>query len=339
MTLYQHGILNVSPIDGFHAFDCPHCLSLVKSSISVTVSLSIISHFTVLSNHYRRKSCITQHTHNESHSAQIALKRLNSIPSTPTSSSSPLSNSSHSELFTPPPISSNSANDSHSNLSNTILPCNPVYGPAPPLPCHGLPFHWEITHDANMQVTLPWLRTLHGKQDELPYTLNILDDQAYARSPNCTHFVEDTGDSCALCASLRPAVDDLGKTIQHYQPHTRRSLKNVHQLSQTIDDRAKELEHWKLKSLNDGRSISNKLNTISNHSVLLMAMSQMDVPWLQCLLQAQIKNGVGVNTIICCVEEAIEQGYKPCGYSDDAYDLVLLIYRIGGANLLYALNQ
>ena len=68
-------------------------------------------------------------------------------------------------------------------------------------------------------------------------------------------------------------------------------------------------------------------------------MSQTDVPWFQHLLQVQIKNGAGVNTIICHVEEAIEQGYKPRGYSNDAYDLALLIYCIGGANLLYALNQ
>ena len=61
--------------------------------------------------------------------------------------------------------------------------------------------------------------------------------------------------------------------------------------------------------------------------------------WLQHLLQVQIKNGAGINTIVCRVEEAIKQGYKPRGYSNDAYDLALLIYRIGGANLLYALNQ
>jgi len=70
-----------------------------------------------------------------------------------------------------------------------------------------------------------------------------------------------------------------------------------------------------------------------------MAISQMDVPWLQQILQIQIKNGAGINTIIRRIEEALEKGYKPHGYSNDAYDLALLIYRIGGANLLYALNQ
>lgn len=92
MTLYHHGIITVSPIDGFHAFNCPHCLALVKTSISVTISLSANGHFTVLSNHYRRKSCIARHARNESHSAQTALGwlNLNSVPSTPTGSTSSL---------------------------------------------------------------------------------------------------------------------------------------------------------------------------------------------------------------------------------------------------------
>ena len=70
-----------------------------------------------------------------------------------------------------------------------------------------------------------------------------------------------------------------------------------------------------------------------------MVISQTDVPWLQRLLQVQLRNGAGINMIIHHIEEAIEQGYKPRGYSNDAYDLALLIYQIGGANLLYAINQ
>ena len=70
-----------------------------------------------------------------------------------------------------------------------------------------------------------------------------------------------------------------------------------------------------------------------------MVISQIDIPWLQRILQVQIKNGAGINTIIRRIEEALEKGYKPRGYSNDAYNLALLIYHIGGANLLYALNQ
>ncbi|KIJ57601.1 hypothetical protein HYDPIDRAFT_171623, partial [Hydnomerulius pinastri MD-312] len=103
--------------------------------------------------------------------------------------------------------------------------------------------------------------------------------------------------------------------------------------------------HWRIpagtnmQSLNDGRTIARKLTTIDSHSALLMAVSQSDIPWLRHLLQTLLKNGASVNAILRRIEEALEHGYKPRGYSNEAYDLALLVYRIGGANLLYALNQ
>ncbi|KAG9309942.1 hypothetical protein JVU11DRAFT_9974 [Chiua virens] len=339
MTLYHHSILTVSPIDGFHAFLCPHCHIFIKSSISISFSLLVAGHFTVLSNHYRHKSCTAQHARNEGSNTQLILRQqcLNSAPDSSTSASCPSPSSSFSESESsnsPVSVTSSSTisdSGSHSNPTVYIPPLHP--------PCHGLPFQWDLAPNSNIQVSLPWLRTLHGRPDELPYTFNILDGQAYARSLDCTRFVLDTSNSCPACVALGPALDELGKLIPLYQPRTRRSLKNVLQLSQMVDEHSKELERWKLKSLNDARSISNKLSTINSHSALLMAISQTDVPWLQRILQIQIKNGAGINTIIRRIEEALEKGYKPRGYSNDAYDLVLLVYRIGGANLLYALNR
>ena len=134
-------------------------------------------------------------------------------------------------------------NDLHSNFSNPILPCGPVYDHAFPPPFYGHPILWDIVCDTNIQVSLLWLHTLCGKQDELPYTLNILDNQAYVCSPICTRFVEDTNDSCSPCAALGPSVAELGKTILHYQPCTRWSLKNIRQQFQAISEHTKELEY------------------------------------------------------------------------------------------------
>ena len=96
MTLYQHGILSVSPIDEFHAFLCPHCLIFIKSSISVSLSLSTSGHFTVLSNHYRHKSCTTHHACNQRTLSQGLLKQLDST------SNSPISTPPDSSLSLPP---------------------------------------------------------------------------------------------------------------------------------------------------------------------------------------------------------------------------------------------
>jgi hypothetical protein len=70
-----------------------------------------------------------------------------------------------------------------------------------------------------------------------------------------------------------------------------------------------------------------------------MALSQADMPWLQQLLHTALKNGSSINAIIWMIEDALERGYHPRGHSAQSNDLALLIYRLGGTNLLYALNQ
>ena len=70
-----------------------------------------------------------------------------------------------------------------------------------------------------------------------------------------------------------------------------------------------------------------------------MALSQNDAPWLWHILQTLHKNGASIRTILCRIEEAVANGYKPRGYDQDESDLALLIYHVGGANLLTALGQ
>ncbi|KAG2339231.1 hypothetical protein BDR05DRAFT_977793 [Suillus weaverae] len=69
-----------------------------------------------------------------------------------------------------------------------------------------------------------------------------------------------------------------------------------------------------------------------------MALAQSDIPWLKHLLQTLICNGASIHTIPRKIEEALECGYCPRGHSSKAYDLALLISRIGGGSLLFALG-
>ncbi|KIJ12686.1 hypothetical protein PAXINDRAFT_27969, partial [Paxillus involutus ATCC 200175] len=94
-----------------------------------------------------------------------------------------------------------------------------------------------------------------------------------------------------------------------------------------------------LQSLNDTQKITRAIGKIEDHSALVMALSQADMPWLQQLLHTALKNGSSINAIIWMIEDALERGYRPRGHSAQSNDLALLIYRLGGTNLLYALNQ
>ncbi|KIJ59298.1 hypothetical protein HYDPIDRAFT_60297, partial [Hydnomerulius pinastri MD-312] len=91
--------------------------------------------------------------------------------------------------------------------------------------------------------------------------------------------------------------------------------------------------------LSDSRKIKRMLSQLEDHSSLVMAMSQADIPWLRQMLQTALKNGASVCAILRMIEDALERGYKPRGHSKESVDLAMLVYRLGGGNLLYALNQ
>ncbi|KIK92906.1 hypothetical protein PAXRUDRAFT_146279, partial [Paxillus rubicundulus Ve08.2h10] len=94
-----------------------------------------------------------------------------------------------------------------------------------------------------------------------------------------------------------------------------------------------------LQTLNDTCKIKHSIGKLEDHSTLVMALSQVDIAWLQQLLHTALKNGASVRSIIHLIEDALEGGYRPRGHSAEVNDLALLIYCLGGSNLLYALNQ
>ena len=178
---------------------CSNIINL--SSISVTVSLSISGHFTILSNHYRSKSCTIQYIRNIKDSVYIALRHLDTLPSMLMSTLSQAESTNSLTLFPNAryfficalhSLSNGciqSINDSQLESCNDLFSYGPVYPSPLSSLCYSLLFKWQIPGNTNMQVSLPWMCTLCGKQDEFPYTLNILDNQAYACSSICTHYI------------------------------------------------------------------------------------------------------------------------------------------------------
>lgn len=113
--------------------------------------------------------------------------------------------------------------------------------------CPGLLFQWHVPEKMNIQMNIPWARTLSGASDELPFMINLVDGLCYARSPACIRVTHFNGSCCLPCAGLTVRVSELGTTIMTYKSRTRRSLLNVVQLHQVLDDRNSELNKWKFK--------------------------------------------------------------------------------------------
>lgn len=70
-----------------------------------------------------------------------------------------------------------------------------------------------------------------------------------------------------------------------------------------------------------------------------MAVATGDIPRLQQLIRQGLKEGAGISAIINKIEHALDSVYHARGYEKMDYDIALLVLRLGGRKLLYALNR
>ncbi|KAG1796095.1 hypothetical protein EV424DRAFT_1334292, partial [Suillus variegatus] len=64
-----------------------------------------------------------------------------------------------------------------------------------------------------------------------------------------------------------------------------------------------------------------------------------DIPRLQQIINVALCNGASVRQVVNKLEDALEGVYHPRGYDASDLDIAMLIYRLGGHQLLFALNQ
>ncbi|KAG1837066.1 hypothetical protein C8R48DRAFT_623007 [Suillus tomentosus] len=69
-----------------------------------------------------------------------------------------------------------------------------------------------------------------------------------------------------------------------------------------------------------------------------MVISENDVPHLRQIIKIALDNGASVHKVINSLEDAIEGVYRPRGYGSSDINIATLVYRLGGRQLLYALN-
>lgn len=70
-----------------------------------------------------------------------------------------------------------------------------------------------------------------------------------------------------------------------------------------------------------------------------MAAASNDIPRLQQLIRQAVRDKAGIASIIHKVELSIEGAYHVCGYNEKSLDVALLVLRMGGRQLLYAMSR
>ncbi|KAI0067932.1 hypothetical protein BV25DRAFT_1911795 [Artomyces pyxidatus] len=125
----------------------------------------------------------------------------------------------------------------------------------------------------------------------------------------------------------------------HAEPHTNHKYLTHEQLDQLVDDRDERLNKWKLKALNLARRVASVMRKLDDHRRFLMAVATGDVPRLQQLVKQGLKNHASIPAIIHKIEEACSGVYNARGYNATDFDMALMVLRLGGRKLLYALNH
>ncbi|KIJ12467.1 hypothetical protein PAXINDRAFT_14668 [Paxillus involutus ATCC 200175] len=228
----------------------------------------------------------------------------------------------------------------HSEISSPASVLAPVHARAL-FSCPGLVIdetNWPVSPDLPVEIHFPWLRRREGV-DKLTFAVELFDGVLAARAFDCEKRACQDGTSCIPCSSLLPKVEAVAVNATEHKAHTRKGLLTPSQLLEDNHRLIEQINGLKLQSLNDVRKIKRALGKLEDHSTLVMALAEADVPWLRKLLHTALKNGASIRAIVRLIEDALEAGYRPRGHSTEANDLALLIYRLGGANLLYALNQ
>ncbi|KIK36882.1 hypothetical protein CY34DRAFT_26209 [Suillus luteus UH-Slu-Lm8-n1] len=70
-----------------------------------------------------------------------------------------------------------------------------------------------------------------------------------------------------------------------------------------------------------------------------MAISEKDIPRIHQIIDVALRHGSSVREIVNKLEDALEGAYSPRGYDANDLDIATLIFRLGGRQLLFAMNQ
>ncbi|KIK44260.1 hypothetical protein CY34DRAFT_23175 [Suillus luteus UH-Slu-Lm8-n1] len=184
----------------------------------------------------------------------------------------------------------------------------------------------------------PW-ESYHDGPNALPFTVDITNpSEPRARSKHC-HSDTFEGSPCCECAIVHKHISRLVEIARDPKAHTNYKYLGLAHMQDIAKMYAAQVKELKLQACNDSRKHMTSLTQLDDYNRLLMAISENDVPRLQQVIKIALDNGASVREVVNKLEDAIEGVYRPRGYGSSDIDIATLVYRLGGRQLLYALNH
>ncbi|KAK6971541.1 hypothetical protein R3P38DRAFT_3413219 [Favolaschia claudopus] len=138
---------------------------------------------------------------------------------------------------------------------------------------------------------------------------------------------------------FRARLGDLAAIARDAKPGTNLKYLGHDQLRQQLLERNEELNKVKLQTLTLGRRLASFARKLDDFDRLLVAIAENDVPRIHTIIETARRNGASVRTIVNIITEAAAGLRHTKGFTAFEKDLGILIYRLGGRSLLYAMNH
>ena len=196
--------------------------------------------------------------------------------------------------------------------------------------CHGL----QLNFDDNHTPAFSYPSQIHGAKS-VPWTTLYSNNRILIQSDDCKRNVPsgDKSDACLPCRNLlKHAViqgiierDKLGA-----RENTPYQWLSYNHLAQLLHRKNEQLNDLKLIRLNLERSLLRRARSLSDFKRFVFAVSCGNIPRLHSLVATAQKRGSSIRRILELIDLAVQQVYKPKGYSETDFQRQFLFLKLGG---------
>jgi hypothetical protein len=198
-------------------------------------------------------------------------------------------------------------------------------------PCHGI----TVTFPDGKSHHTSYPFGMHSERS-MPWNYRSIDDVFYIQAKSCQNWSSKAGMTCTDCEKLTSSTLYTG-IMNRIKFGTHENIPIVYHgvggLMTIVRRKIDMVTQLRMSKLNDSRKLLVKAVTLEDHKQLILAIASGCVERVAPLIQAALKHGAGIGTIIQQYKRATEKLYKPKGYTNEDIMRSIVLLRLGGARV------